>query len=107
MLIKIRPTWELPENRVTPETAYFSRRKFFGKVARGVGLTAGSFALTPRFARSSEAERPLTPEKVATSFNNYYEFGLDKDDPAKHVGEWTPPKPWQIKIGGLVDHPKT
>ena len=45
-----------------------------------------------------------TPYDAVTSYNNFYEFGTDKSDPARHADSMTT-DPWTIKVGGLVDQP--
>ncbi|GAC1649620.1 MAG: protein-methionine-sulfoxide reductase catalytic subunit MsrP [Acidobacteriaceae bacterium] len=47
-----------------------------------------------------------TPFKEATTYNNFYEFGTDKGDPAKNSGTLKP-RPWTIQIEGLVNKPQT
>jgi sulfoxide reductase catalytic subunit YedY len=47
-----------------------------------------------------------TPEKDVTTYNNFYEFGLDKGDPAAKSGEFKP-LPWSIKVDGMVAKPTT
>ena len=50
----------------------------------------------------------LTPTDYedATNYNNFYEFGTDKSDPARHAGQMTT-EPWSIEIDGMVDNPGT
>ena len=48
----------------------------------------------------------LTSEEDATSYNNYYEFGTDKDEP-KELARGFKPKPWTIEIAGLVKARRT
>ncbi|MFN3592124.1 MAG: protein-methionine-sulfoxide reductase catalytic subunit MsrP, partial [Thermaurantiacus sp.] len=49
-------------------------------------------------------ERPLTAEDVAANYNNFYEFGLDKGDPARNAHTLRP-TPWTLAVGGLVAKP--
>jgi sulfoxide reductase catalytic subunit YedY len=49
---------------------------------------------------------PETPFKDITTYNNFYEFGTDKGDPARNAGSLRP-RPWTIQIEGLVKKPKT
>ncbi|MEZ4423664.1 MAG: protein-methionine-sulfoxide reductase catalytic subunit MsrP [Gemmatimonadota bacterium] len=46
----------------------------------------------------------LTPYDDVTSYNNFYEFGTGKDDPAKNSGPFNP-RPWTLEVGGLVEKP--
>ena len=68
---------------------------------------AGASAAAPlQFVKSplSTTDEPLTPLKDITSYNNFYEFGTDKDDPAQnaHTLKTTP---WTVKVDGLVGKP--
>ena len=49
----------------------------------------------------------ITPQNVVTSYNNYYEFGTGKDEPAKNAPKWKPASPWTVRIEGEVAQPKT
>lgn len=49
-----------------------------------------------------DATEPQTSWRDATSYNNYYEFGTDKDDPAKHSGKFKP-QPWSVEIAGHAE----
>lgn len=90
---------DLSENDVTSEGAYLSRRSLLAGMA-GVGL-AGVTGL-PTAARA-EALKANTFEEI-TSYNNFYEFGTGKDDPAKYASALTT-SPWTVKIDGMVDKP--
>jgi len=92
-----RWTNDLTHDDVTPKSAYLNRRQVMAGMA-GLGLAA----LAPK----SRAAGDLTPTDfdVITQYNNFYEFGTGKDDPAKHAHRLTT-KPWSIKIDGMVDRP--
>lgn len=77
---------------VTPEPLFLNRRTFMA----GMGLAAAA----PAWAA---AEQPNSFEEI-TNYNNFYEFGFDKTDPAEHAGALTI-DPWAVEIGGLVDRP--
>jgi sulfoxide reductase catalytic subunit YedY len=49
----------------------------------------------------------ITPQNVVTTYNNYYEFGTGKDEPAKNAPKWKPSSPWTVRIEGEVAQPKT
>ena len=51
-----------------------------------------------------KAAEDLTPYEAATTYNNFYEFGTDKSDPARYADAMTT-DPWEIKVGGLVNKP--
>ena len=82
---------------VTPRAAFLNRRQLMAGLA-GVGL-----ASMARPAAAQEALEPNTWEEI-TSYNNFYEFGTRKDDPAKYA-HMLVTEPWSIQIDGLVDRP--
>lgn len=86
---------------VTPKADYLSRRKIMGGAA---GLVAG-MALTPALGATgySTDEAPNTFEQIS-SYNNFYEFGTGKEDPARNAHRLTI-DPWSVQIDGMVDKP--
>jgi sulfoxide reductase catalytic subunit YedY len=110
MLIR-KPT-DLRYSDVTPKEQYLNRRRF---LAAG-SAALGSLAL-PRQARATmklngvvkgpfaTTEKQTSLEDI-THYNNYYEFGTDKEEPAKYANTLRT-SPWTIEVGGLVDKPKT
>jgi sulfoxide reductase catalytic subunit YedY len=121
MLIRTRRSWEIPEREATPEAVFRDRRRLVAGMALGPILLAGSsFAglgqaraetpadpsakLYPASRNDSyKLDRPLTDEKWATSWNNFYEFNSSKDvvDDAQAL----PIRPWSVKIDGMVAQP--
>ena len=90
---------DLSRDDVTPEKAWMNRRQILA--AGGVAaLGAGGLA---RRARAEDGLDPNTWEEI-TTYNNYYEFGTGKGDPAEHAHMLTT-SPWSITIDGLVDRP--
>ena len=119
MLIRTRP--ELPSSEITPESVYVNRRTFMrAAIAAGAGaaLTAPGTALVGDASAqagnvwpiANATKSPLsTNEKVnafedITGYNNFYEFGTDKSDPARYAGKLTV-RPWTTKIDGHVAKP--
>src|SRR5207237_7214334 len=49
---------------------------------------------------------PATKFEAATTYNNFYEFGVNKDDPAR-LAHTLKPRPWTVQVDGLVHKPKT
>jgi len=119
---------KLTEADVTPESIFHDRRK----VLQALGLSAAALAL-PQTAKADISswfkghDRPkappgkpldftkpaayqndltLTPEDKVTGYNNFYEFGLDKADPAANAGQLVT-SPWKIVIDGEVGIPIT
>ncbi len=95
---------------VTPRADWLNRRQILGAgalalAAPGLILPGRAFAATyPKSTYSTEAE-PTSLEDI-THYNNFYEFGLGKEDPAEYAGALTV-DPWSVKIDGLVDRPGT
>jgi|APEBP8051073178_1049388.scaffolds.fasta_scaffold00110_127 sulfoxide reductase catalytic subunit YedY len=96
-------------SEVTPRAQWINRRQLLA----GASLAAGFSGLgVPAMARIqarpsalSTNETPNTFEEI-TTYNNFYEFGTDKSDPARYAGALTV-DPWSVEIGGLVDRPGT
>ena len=86
------------DHDVTDEGLYLSRRQI---MAGAAGLGLGSIA-GPAFA-APEGLEPNPIEDI-TNYNNYYEFGTGKTDPAENAGALTT-TPWTVKIDGRVDRP--
>jgi sulfoxide reductase catalytic subunit YedY len=128
MLIKIPKGWEIPARLVTPEHVYVNRRKFLAGASAlalgGIagGLLPGAVAEAKRLAATPEerltlqplaasrnprytVEYPITAERVATGFNNYYEFTEQKNLVWKLAEEFQS-RPWEIEIKGLVEKPR-
>jgi sulfoxide reductase catalytic subunit YedY len=118
MLIKQAP--DLRESEVTPRALYLRRREFIGAAgATAAALATGVLAPGPAGAQNPAAQKltnltksPFsTDEKLnsyrdVTTYNNFYEFGLDKGDPARHAHSLKP-RPWTIKVEGECAKPAT
>ncbi|GBU12656.1 reductase [Enterobacterales bacterium] len=119
---------KLTEADITPESIFHDRRK----VLQALGISAAALAL-PQSANADllswfkgndrpkapsgktldftkpaayQSDLPLTPEDKVTGYNNFYEFGLDKADPAANAGQLVT-SPWKIVIDGEVGKPIT
>ena len=109
MLVRSRRSWALPERLATPESIYLDRRRFIaGLAAGGIAASLPGFAdeapppLYP--AKRNEAytlDRKVTDEKIVESYNNFYEFGMDKS--VAEDAQALPVRPWQVKIDGMVE----
>ena len=87
----------LTDNDVTPERVFLNRRQIIGAAAAGLALSGlGGRA-------QAETLEPTGWDDI-TSYNNYYEFGTGKGDPAKNAHKLTV-EPWNVRIDGLVDRP--
>ncbi|MEO7189508.1 MAG: protein-methionine-sulfoxide reductase catalytic subunit MsrP [Vicinamibacterales bacterium] len=117
MLIKRTRSSDVPFSEVTPERVYVSRRTFMAALTAGtVGAAAQLGAEEAGAARAAQA--PLAgrrnPKYVAvdkantfeqiTGYNNFYEFGTDKDDPARYAAQLKV-TPWTVQVDGLVKKP--
>lgn len=96
-------------SEITPRNVYLRRREFLTGLA-GAGLASllpdTGFAAPLTAAKSplsTTTEKP-TPLKYVTTYNNFYEFGTDKADPAAYAGKLTT-KPWTVVVDGLVNKP--
>ena len=114
---------KIKSSEITPEQTYVSRRKFCVGVG---GLLAGAVFLsackrlgvtTPQdgddFCDSisvnqnrDELGAELTSCGDITNYNNFYEFSLEKED-VKYLARDLKTSPWEIKVGGLVNKPRT
>jgi sulfoxide reductase catalytic subunit YedY len=110
MLIK-RPS-DIPSSEITPEALYLGRREFIRQAGLGgVALVAATPQLLSACASEVEEaggevqqdDKPNTYEQI-TSYNNFYEFGTDKEDPKANAGAFRP-KPWSIRVEGLCNKP--
>ena len=99
MMIRTPRVWDLPESEITPERFVVGRRK----------MVSGALALAaiPGIARAAlyDPGRPITPEKDATTYNNYYEFGEDKN--IWQAAQALPLAPWSITFDGMVEKTQT
>jgi sulfoxide reductase catalytic subunit YedY len=106
-------------SEITPREVYEERRTFIARMA--VGAVAGSalweMANREAFAQTPAAQKlaakanpafsttePRTAFKDVSSYNNYYEFGLDKGDPAENAHTLRP-RPWTVSIEGEIKKP--
>ncbi len=98
---------ELTHADVTPKAAFMNRRQI---IAAGGALIGGSIA-SPALAKVLEftktdygSDLTLNSYEEITTYNNFYEFGTGKDDPARNAHVLTT-DPWTIKVDGMVDNP--
>ncbi|MDD1977722.1 MULTISPECIES: protein-methionine-sulfoxide reductase catalytic subunit MsrP [Pseudomonas] len=129
MLIKLSKASDCHESDITPESLYVSRRALLGGTAAALAVSA-----LPRWANAAEMSRyadveagaapawfndklaatqwqavtapgeAITPYKDATHYNNFYEFGADKGDPAANAGSLKT-EPWTVVVDGEVGKP--
>ncbi|KAB2869314.1 MAG: protein-methionine-sulfoxide reductase catalytic subunit MsrP [Bauldia sp.] len=116
MYVKRKRGWEIPERLATPEPVYLNRREILK--ASGFSLMGGIAAAALPGAALAETdptadlypaprnskytiERPVTPEAINTTYNNFYEFGTQKS--IARAAEALPTRPWEVTIDGMVD----
>lgn len=124
MLIRKPDTF--PSSAITPKEQYLNRRRFLRGAFSGAALTGAAIMGADRLAdivsprlgafagtKLQTVKSPLTTTgeqltsyQDVTTYNNYYEFGVEKDMPAKNAGI-LPTRPWTVQVEGLVKQPKT
>src|SRR4051794_23617506 len=104
----IRHASDIVPSEITPRSVYLDRRRL---LAGAAGLLTG--AVFPGMAQAApiaaakstfSTSEPVTSKEDITSYNNFYEFGTDKADPAANAGGLKT-APWTIKVDGLVGKP--
>lgn len=106
MLIK-KPAG-LPYSEVTPKAVYLDRRKFLAAIPAaflaGRQLLAGTQLANVRKSQFSTTEKQNSYKDVST-YNNFYEFGTGKDEPAKYAQNFKT-SPWTVSVEGNVAKPR-
>jgi sulfoxide reductase catalytic subunit YedY len=128
----IRRSDDIRSSEITPEKIHLDRRRFLRETAGiGLGIAAGAAGLgaavsafgaipaagispgasllpqddwKPRKRSPYDTDEELTPWKEVTTYNNFYEFGVDKGDPAEYSGSFKP-RPWKVAVEGHVKKP--
>ncbi len=97
-----------PSSEITPESLYATRRAFLKQAGlAGAGVMAAGaagVALWPRKSDAFEAQDALTPFEDVTTYNNFYEFGTAKSDPARTARNFKT-TPWTVRVDGLCRKP--
>jgi len=120
MLIRVRKTSDVPPSEITPRAIYLDRRRFLSASALTLAGAAAAAVVGVRPARAQgKGEKlqgvvkgPFTTDEAptsyqdVTSYNNFYEFGTDKEDPAKHAGPMRT-RPWSVTVAGHCEKPGT
>ncbi|HJO34808.1 MAG TPA: protein-methionine-sulfoxide reductase catalytic subunit MsrP [Gammaproteobacteria bacterium] len=120
MLIRTRDTSAPAASEITPEPIYRDRRRFLRQAGQFAvaGAAAGwlrtvpagvtdvlDLESAPRRAKFSTDE-PLTAEDSVTTYNNFYEFGTGKTDPAQYADALVT-EPWSVTVAGACEKPGT
>jgi len=115
MLTKNKNKADLTHADVTPKNVYFNRRNFL----RGLGIAGAATVIGERFSSvivqantklsivksNFTVNEKVTPEDDVTHYNNFYEFGTDKGDPAKNAQNFRT-SPWTVSVEGDVRTPR-
>ncbi|MDX1634658.1 MAG: protein-methionine-sulfoxide reductase catalytic subunit MsrP [Marinobacter sp.] len=116
MIIKNKPSWQLGYHEVTPEPVFRNRRAFMkGALAGAAGLAMPGLVWPGELPVPGEAldfdkrpglstDEPLTPYEDVTRYNNFYEFGTDKTDPAQYASAMET-APWSVTVEGECARP--
>ncbi|MBV6521657.1 MAG: Protein-methionine-sulfoxide reductase catalytic subunit MsrP [Gemmatimonadaceae bacterium] len=115
MIIRRTPPHPIASSEITPESVYLNRRQFLEEAGL---LSVVALAMPSDLGRSrvaqpqsaypttmgSDLRSELTPWDDVTTYNNFYEFGTDKSDPAANARTFRP-RPWSVRVEGLVKKP--
>ncbi len=98
---------ELKHSDVTPKAAFLNRRQIIAGAAAGVMAGPASARALGDIAKTSHgAGLATTSLEDISSYCNFYEFGVGKDDPPRNAQDMVT-VPWSVEIAGLVDRPGT
>ena len=101
----IKKAHGIKSSEITPESTYMNRRRFI-KVTSGLSIAASSASVWAETNRGLyDTDEKQTPYQDVTTYNNFYEFGTDKDDPARKSKNFRT-QPWTISVEGLVRQPQ-
>jgi sulfoxide reductase catalytic subunit YedY len=113
----LRTSAEIPSSEITPKETFEAFQMNRRQVMAGLGAVGVAAAL-PQQARAESKldslvttnytvpDRAITPEAKAKNYNNFYEFGEEKGDPAENAHTLVT-YPWNVKVEGLVAKPRT
>jgi sulfoxide reductase catalytic subunit YedY len=103
----VRRYTDLRDSDVTPKATYLNRRRFLAAALASPTMAALAAAKLTGVSKSSlSVDEKVTPYEIVTGYNNYYEFGTAKLDPAKNAAKFQT-SPWTVTIDGEVTKPKT
>lgn len=110
----------IPSSEITPKEMFRSFGATRRQMLKSLGAAGAVAAVGAAFPGMAEAltkintvsspfnvtDRAVTPQSKATSYNNFYEYGEEKGDPAQNAGKLKT-SPWSVKVEGLVKKPQT
>ena len=98
----IRKPHDIPSYEITSERDFANRRDFVKTMGAGVALATLPVSAGATDQSVPRSDEPLTPENIVTSYNNFYEFGMDKSDPMRYAHALTT-SPWNVKVSGEAE----
>ena len=101
----ILPPRDIRSSEITDEALFWNRRRFLGATA-GALAAAVAAPLPSMWPPGAASDDKLTPYDDVTTYNNFYEFGLDKSDPSRNAHTLRP-RPWTVSIEGEIHKPQT
>ena len=113
-MIKLKKRWEIPESEVTPESLYRQRRE----IIKAAGAIGGALLLSSWSTANASypvgdyrkgaisVDEEITDEEDVTAYNNFYEFGTDKEDPKKNSKRFMTDD-WTVVVSGACEKPGT
>ncbi|RPJ83567.1 MAG: protein-methionine-sulfoxide reductase catalytic subunit MsrP [Acidobacteria bacterium] len=108
----IRRATDIRSSEITDEKLYLNRRQFIRAASSGALVFSSLASSTqaedwkPKSKSRYDTDEELTPYEDVTTYNNFQEFGPDKDDPSKNAHSLRV-KPWSVKVEGEVKRPAT
>jgi methionine sulfoxide reductase catalytic subunit len=107
---------QIHPSEITPENVYLNRRAFI-RIASAAGIGLASSVVFPQLLLGQDrwpqgkkgpfdVDEEVNTFKDITTYNNFYEFGVDKSDPSENAGGFHP-KPWTVRIEGEIKKPAT
>jgi len=113
MLIKKAPDFRYSE--ITPKSVYLNRRKFLAaapaaflaarEVVSPTGRAAAANSLGALSKSPFSTTEPVTSQEIVTHYNNFYEFGTGKSDPARYAQGFKT-SPWSVSVEGAIEKPR-
>lgn len=118
----IKPSWAISESKATSESVFLNRRELIKGLGMGGLLAAAGMSYKTSNAYAAEdpsaglykdivrnekytLDRPITPEKLNLTYNNFYEFGSHKQ--IHEAAQALKIRPWEIEVDGEVEKPMT
>ena len=110
----LKKTGDIQPSEITPRETYVRRREFLASTGATIAaLATGALDVNVTLSAADKlavakkvvtTTDPPSPYDVVTTFNNFYEFGSNKSDPAKNAKAFKP-KPWSVAVEGACGKP--